>query len=420
MNDAEVVCRQMGCGRAVSAPQNATFGQGGEPTWLDNVGCRGTESYITECSHNGFGVENCGHNKDAGVVCSNILQSPTFTLTSSHSAVSPGEAVQFRCTNLNPTCISANFSLYKNGESIKTQTAESSVTFNLTVDSSHQGQYSCDYSYHGNNIITSPRSSLINITVVNLLQPTISFSALDGWFHWWLQGSEVTRGHSFSVSCSTQPQYPGGSFYLEFSGSRTGTQPAVNHSTTFLFPEADFVHQGDYSCVYEVTVSSRIFNSPTTELLDVTVKESPIPFIGSGVAAGLLLILVPIIVFFTKRCKKQKGQMAVKTDHRVCAKNTYGTARGKNEVDYENAETIFRQREDSDNCDVDYVNMEGNVGKMALDNDFAGNKMDDDKNDYENAAVTVHQREDSDDPDEGYIDVQKMAMDIHFDDENIL
>ena len=69
MNDAEVVCRQMGCGRAVSAHGSAHFGRGSEPTWLDNVGCSGTERYLAQCSHRGFGVENCGHHEDAGVVC---------------------------------------------------------------------------------------------------------------------------------------------------------------------------------------------------------------------------------------------------------------------------------------------------------------------------------------------------------------
>ncbi|KAL7850094.1 hypothetical protein SRHO_G00194430 [Serrasalmus rhombeus] len=348
--------------------------------------------------------------EDAGVICSDVLQSPTFTLTSSHSAVLPREAVQFNCASLNTTCISANFSLYKNEESIKTQTAESSTTFSLTVDSSHQGQYSCDYSCHEN--ITSPRSRSINVTVVSLLQPNITLSAPDGWFHWWLQRSEVIRGYSFSITCSIEPQYPGGSFHL-FSGTRNRNLSAVNHSTTFFFPKADFVHQGSYSCVYEVTVSSRTFRSPTTELLAVNVKVSPVAFIGSGVAAGLLLILVPIIIVLIKRYQKRKGQMSVKTDHRVCAKNIYGTARGKTDMDYENAEIIFHQR-DSDKCDVDYVNMDGNMKKMAMGNDFAGKKMDDNIGDYKNAAVTVHQREDSDDPNEGYIDLEKMAMDSQF------
>uniref|UniRef100_A0A8C6TW21 SRCR domain-containing protein n=1 Tax=Neogobius melanostomus TaxID=47308 RepID=A0A8C6TW21_9GOBI len=67
--DAEVVCRQVGCGRAVSAPQSAHFGQGSGQIWLDNVNCSGSETYLIGCAHNGLGTHNCGHAEDAGVVC---------------------------------------------------------------------------------------------------------------------------------------------------------------------------------------------------------------------------------------------------------------------------------------------------------------------------------------------------------------
>ena len=69
MNDAEVVCRQLGCGKAVLVPPQAYFGQGGGKIWLDNVQCTGNESSITQCSHNGFGIHDCFSREDAGVVC---------------------------------------------------------------------------------------------------------------------------------------------------------------------------------------------------------------------------------------------------------------------------------------------------------------------------------------------------------------
>lgn len=69
MSDADVVCRQLGCGHAVSAPTSAHFGRGTGPIWLDNVGCSGQESALSHCSHPGFGENNCGHGEDASVIC---------------------------------------------------------------------------------------------------------------------------------------------------------------------------------------------------------------------------------------------------------------------------------------------------------------------------------------------------------------
>ena len=70
IEDAHVICRQLGFGRALQATSRASFGQGSGTIWLDNVQCRGNETRVEDCSHNGWGVHNCAHFEDAGVVCS--------------------------------------------------------------------------------------------------------------------------------------------------------------------------------------------------------------------------------------------------------------------------------------------------------------------------------------------------------------
>ncbi|NXG39680.1 DMBT1 protein, partial [Dromaius novaehollandiae] len=70
LNDAAVVCRELGCGKVLSALDSAHFGQGSGPIWLDSVHCIGTESTFTKCRLSNWGEHNCGHEEDAGVVCS--------------------------------------------------------------------------------------------------------------------------------------------------------------------------------------------------------------------------------------------------------------------------------------------------------------------------------------------------------------
>nr|XP_054756229.1 deleted in malignant brain tumors 1 protein-like isoform X2 [Lytechinus pictus] len=68
--DARVVCRQLGyMGDVGGARGRSTYGQGSDPIYLDDVGCSGSESRLTDCSNNGWGSHNCGHSEDAGVYC---------------------------------------------------------------------------------------------------------------------------------------------------------------------------------------------------------------------------------------------------------------------------------------------------------------------------------------------------------------
>lgn len=67
--NANVVCRQLGCGQPIMVKKQAYFGYGSGPILLDNVECIGFEPQLSECANLGWGQHNCGHHEDAGVIC---------------------------------------------------------------------------------------------------------------------------------------------------------------------------------------------------------------------------------------------------------------------------------------------------------------------------------------------------------------
>uniref|UniRef100_A0A8B9GFK4 SRCR domain-containing protein n=1 Tax=Amazona collaria TaxID=241587 RepID=A0A8B9GFK4_9PSIT len=69
--DADVVCRQLRCGHAVSVHGGAAYGRGNGSILRDEMGCEGHEEHLWECP---AALEHdCTHKEDAGVVCSGGL-----------------------------------------------------------------------------------------------------------------------------------------------------------------------------------------------------------------------------------------------------------------------------------------------------------------------------------------------------------
>ena len=88
LQDAAVVCRQLGFEGALAAFGASEFGQGIGQIWLDEVQCGGDESSISECVHREWGDHDCSHYSTAGVVCRprskamRLLQSRPFIVKS--------------------------------------------------------------------------------------------------------------------------------------------------------------------------------------------------------------------------------------------------------------------------------------------------------------------------------------------------
>ena len=73
LNNARVVCRQLGMGSPVSTINYDFTGTPPDPIWLDDVRCSGNEAILSECPSRGIGVHNCGHHEDVGLECEHGL-----------------------------------------------------------------------------------------------------------------------------------------------------------------------------------------------------------------------------------------------------------------------------------------------------------------------------------------------------------
>ncbi|XP_067433195.1 scavenger receptor cysteine-rich type 1 protein M130-like [Thunnus thynnus] len=270
--DAEVVCRELGCG-APSVLQGALYGEVEAPMWTKEFQCGGHESALLDCGRSDSARSTCSPGKAVGLTCSEPVRLVggasrcAGTLELKKGEWRPAKYDDWTLKSADAAC-----RVLDCGSAVSTRSrneASDRSVWRIRSDCVHSGSAlrECASSDSSSSIIELTCSDL-------LLQPIISVSStMDGVSEAQQQGFQVRRGSDFTISCSIQPQYPGGSFQLTFTSSNTAhnyTQPAVNHSADFLFPAADPAHQGNYSCVYGVYVFSHNFSSES-RLLSLTV-----------------------------------------------------------------------------------------------------------------------------------------------------
>ncbi|XP_038594862.1 leukocyte immunoglobulin-like receptor subfamily B member 3 isoform X2 [Micropterus salmoides] len=473
LNDAEVVCRQLGCGGALRTAQSTHFGQGTGQIWLDDVACSGSERSLTECRHRGFGSHDCNHGKDAGVICSESLSKPSISMNPA-GEVTWGQDVSITCSisiqvhldgtfllqqtsgsfrttqtsstnsatfiipkvnfdnegsyqcqyqtsvsrrdfssplsdsvrlsvtvrlpkpsiSMNPagevtwgqdvsvTCListqhlGGTFLLQQTSGSFrKTQTSRTnSATFIIPkVNFDNEGSYQCQYQTSvSRRDFSSPLSDSVRLSVtVRLQPPSISLTSPN-------RGSEVTRGDSFVFTCSSSSHYPTGVFFLIFSGSNiTDPKPAVNHSASFNFPAAEYEHQGNYSCVYEVTWSTRKYTSPTAAPVSVLIKMPLLPLVSSVAGGGLLLLLLVLVVCLVVRRRRRAKQPETLVQTQL-------SVRGSNHFE-------------DDEKEEDYVNVDSvcTKGKLKEETGRGEEEESDDDHDYEDAGPNANSIKDT-------------------------
>ncbi|XP_045074167.1 deleted in malignant brain tumors 1 protein-like [Coregonus clupeaformis] len=240
--DAEVVCGGAWLWGSCSST-GGLYGEGEGQTWDKEFQCKGNESLLLDCDTSDRKNNTCLPGNAVGLTCSEPddvrLVGGGSRCAGGVERYDQGEWRTVGADDRNKEAVAAVVCRQLGcGSTVSVLPGNTTRGFRVDCSGSEPSLRECGRMY-----LLLPGLTVICSDL--LVQPDIFLTDSMGGVSRGHEGPEVFRGYNFTISCSTQPQYPGGSFLLTFTGSnRTQTQPAVNHSAAFLFPAADDSHQG--------------------------------------------------------------------------------------------------------------------------------------------------------------------------------
>ncbi|XP_051245123.1 putative DMBT1-like protein [Dicentrarchus labrax] len=307
--DAKVLCKELGCGTALD-PSHISEGTG--QIWLDNVHCSGNEGSLSECQHGGFGINNCGHNEDAGVVCSGIpIRLSGSNLCSGRVEIYYNSAWGTVCEDnwdLNDAkvvCRELGCGAAQRAAQNMSSGKGSGQTWLNKVNcfGNERSLTQCRHGGFRTHDCTHSEGAGV-VCLPNLPKPSISMNP----------AGKVTWGQDVDINCLISPptqQRLSGTFILNQPSGSVREEQTSHHSATFRINKVDFVDMGSYQCQYQTQVSSQDFFSPLSASVRLSVAV-PLWLLVSSVAAGILLLLLLVLVVVClvlrrRRRSKQPG-----------------------------------------------------------------------------------------------------------------
>ncbi|KAF1376544.1 hypothetical protein PFLUV_G00212580 [Perca fluviatilis] len=234
----------------------------------------------------------------------------------SSSEVNWGERVEITCSVVTEH-MGGTFVLKKTQGSFQMEKFSEKRSCNLYLtdwDFSQRGLYFCEYQKKlPNQVIYYPQGNTAELSVkVNLEKPRISLTSPHEMVIYSPDKISVTKGSSFSITCSIHSTYPGGFFYLTKSNKSTvASLPAYGHSifymTHFEFPALDYTNQGEYNCVYGLNISSMSFCSVPSKSLQVTVIATSSSSVVSGLVGGLVVLVLVLVIGYLVWRRRRRG-----------------------------------------------------------------------------------------------------------------